>query len=168
MKIAIGSDRQGFDIKTKLIAHLNNNGYEVIDTGPYDGEYPVDYPIYGEKVGRLVASGECKYGVVICATGIGIMISANKVDGIRCGMAYADEVTARMRQHNDANVIAFGQMFMEEKDIIRRMDIFLNTDFAGGYHIPRVEQISNIEKGIPLEQSPFLKKDYSSKGVSEK
>lgn len=159
MRIAIGSDRQGFEIKSKLIKHLESKGYEVIDVGPYDDEFPVDYPIYGEKVGRLVASGDCDLGAVMCATGNGIMIAANKVKGIRCAMAYGDEVTARMKQHNDANVIAFGQMFMEYDDIIRRMDIFLDTPFAGGYHVPRIEQISNIEENKPLVQSPLINKD---------
>lgn len=156
MKIAIGSDRQGYEIKSVIKKHLLSRDYEVIDVGPYDNLLPVDYPIYGEKVGRLVASGECRFGVVICATGNGIMIAANKVKGVRCAMAYGDDVASRMREHNDANVIAFGQLFMDREDIIRRMDIFLDTPFSGGYHVPRVQQISNIEEGKPLEQSPFI------------
>ena len=100
---------------------------------------------------------------VMCATGNGIMIAANKVKGIRCAMAYGDEVTARMKQHNDANVVAFGQMFMDYDDIIRRMDIFLETPFSGGYHIPRIEQIRNIEENKPLVQSPLIDKNIGGK-----
>lgn len=158
MKIAIGSDRRGFLVKEKLISYLNNNSYEVEDVGPYDDSLPVDYPIYGEKVGKVVASGDCQFGVVVCATGVGIMIAANKVKGIRCGMGYTDKVTKLMREHNDANVIAFGQSHMEYDDIEKRLGIFLRTDFLGGYHISRVQQLSDIEEGKPIIQSPILNK----------
>lgn len=158
MRIAIGSDRRGFEVKQKLIAHLKSLSIDVNDVGPYDDKLPVDYPIYGEKVGKAVASKDCQYGVVVCATGIGIMIAANKVNGVRCGMGYSDAVASLMREHNDANVIAFGQSQMNYKDIERRLDIFINTDFLGDYHVLRVKQLSDIESGIPIEQSPFLNK----------
>ena len=96
MKIAIGSDRRGFDYKQKLISYMTEKGYQVIDVGPYDDKYPVDYPIYGEKVGKLVTQGKCDKGVVVCATGIGIMIACNKINGVRCGMGYTDEVAKLM------------------------------------------------------------------------
>ena len=158
MKIAIGSDRRGFETKTKLIDYLQTKGIDIIDEGPFDDKFPVDYPIYGEKVGKAVVSKEADYGIVICATGIGIMIAANKVKGVRCGMAYTDEVAKLMREHNDANVIAFGQSQMKYEDIERRLDIFLNTKFLEGYHITRVKQISDIENGIPIKQTPFIDK----------
>lgn len=161
MKIAIGSDRRGFDCKEKLIRHLISKGYSVADVGPYSDKLPVDYPIYGEKVGNLVITQSCTFGVVICATGIGIMMAANKIKGIRCGIAYSDDVARLMREHNDANVIAFGQDFMNYKDIQKRLDIFLNTDFAGGYHRERVKQMENLENGFPIEQSPFINKIFS-------
>ena len=164
LRIAIGSDRRGFACKEKLIGHIIELGYEAVDVGPYDGELPVDYPIYGEKVGRLVARGDCDFGAVVCATGIGIMIAANKVDGVRCGMAYADDVAQLMREHNDANVIAFGQDHMRYSDIERRLDIFLGTSFLGGYHVARVQQLADIEKGMPITQSPFLDKSLGSNG----
>lgn len=160
MKIAVGSDRQGFAAKVMLKKYLEGKGYEVADAGPYDDRLPVDYPIYGEKVGKLVASGECRYGAVICATGIGIMIAVNKVKGIRCGMAYNDKIARLMREHNDANVIAFGQQHMDYEDIERRMDIFLDTEFLGGYHCSRIEEIKNIEEGKAIVQSPFLTKEF--------
>lgn len=158
MKIAIGSDRRGYAVKEKLKAHLIGQGYQIIDVGPRDDRWPVDYPIYAEKVGVAVNSGNCKYGVVVCATGIGVMIAANKVKGIRCGMAYTDDVARLMREHNDANVIAFGQDQMQYSDIEHRLDIFLHTEFLGDYHRFRVQQLSNIENGIVIEQSPFLNK----------
>lgn len=158
MKIAIGSDRQGFAYKEKLIEHLQTKNYEIMDVGPYDKILPVDYPIYGEKVGKLVASGECERGIVICATGIGIMIACNKVKGIRCGIGYTDVVTERMREHNDANVIAFGQSHMSLDEVIKRTDIFLNTRFLEDYHSARVRQIADIEKGKAIQQSPYI--DY--------
>lgn len=156
MRIAIGSDRRGFACKTKLIKVLQKWGCEVVDVGPYNDSLPVDYPIYGEKVGNLVSTEECRYGVVICATGIGIMIAANKVQGIRCGMAYSDEVAKLMREHNDANVIAFGQDHMQYEDIEKRLEIFLNTDFLGGYHCARIHQLQCLEQGIAIEQSPIM------------
>ncbi len=158
MKIAIGSDRRGFIAKEKLIEHLAEKNYEVLDVGPYDSSLPVDYPIYGEKVGKAVASGEAQFGVVICATGNGILMAANKVKGIRCGMGYGDDVARLMREHNNANVICFGQDYMEYEDIERRLDIFLASDFTGDYHCSRVQQLSDIENGIEIVQTPMKKK----------
>lgn len=156
MKIAIGSDRRGFESKTKLIKVIQDMGYDAVDVGPYDDLLPVDYPIYGEKVGKLVSTGECRFGVVICATGIGIMIAANKVDGIRCGMAYTDTVAKLMREHNDANVIAFGQDHMLFEDMKKRLSVFLNTAFLGGYHCTRIHQLECLEQGIEIKQTPIM------------
>lgn len=158
MRIALGSDRRGFATKEKLLRHLEAKGVETLDFGPYTDADPVDYPIYGELVGGAVTSGECDFGVVVCATGIGIMIAANKVKGVRCGMAYTDEVARFMREHNDANVVAFGQDQMAYEDIERRLDIFLKSDFAGGYHCSRVQQLSDIENGLPIEQTPMARR----------
>lgn len=159
MKIAIGSDRRGFEYKERLIAYLGQKGYDIMDVGPYDDKYPVDYPIYGEKVGKQVSSGACDRGIVICATGIGIMIACNKVDGIRCGMGYTDEVAKLMREHNDANVIAFGQSQMTFEEVKKRTDIFLSTDFLADYHCTRIEQLKCLEEKRELKQSPVLHGD---------
>lgn len=159
MEIAIGSDRRGLEYKTRLTRYLEKEGYRVMDVGTYE-DVPCDYPIFGEKVGKLVSSGKCAYGVVICGTGIGISIAANKVHGIRCGMAYSDDVARLMREHNDANVIAFGQSHMAYEDVERRTWLFLNTPFAEGYHILRTNQIADIEEGRPLEPSPLLDKNW--------
>lgn len=158
MKIAIGNDRNGIVYKIRLVSHLESLGHEVINCGT-DEDFPADYPIHGERVGRLVASGECDRGIVICATGVGICIAADKVDGVRAGMAYTDDVARLMRVHNDANVIAFGQDFMSYEEVERRADIFLTTEFAGGYHNTRIEQIRDIEKNKQIHQTPIMDKN---------
>ena len=163
MIIAIGSDRRGFIAKEKLIKHMKMQNINIVDVGPYDDTLPVDYPIYGEKVGRTVASGEADFGVVICATGNGIMMAANKVKGIRCGMAYGDEVAHLMREHNNANVICFGQDYMDYDDIERRLDIFLNAEFLGDYHCSRVKQLEDIENDIPITQSEIVNPAFITK-----
>jgi len=156
MKIAIGSDRRGFITKRKLIEYLERKCYEVIDFGPFDQTIPVDYPIYGEKVGNSVASGESDFGIVICATGIGIMIAANKINGVQCGIAYTDEIAHLMREHNNANIIAFGQDYMDYSDIERRVDIFLNAQFNGSYHKFRIAQLRCLEEGKEIHQTPLM------------
>ena len=140
MKIAIGSDHAGFLAKKEVIKFLKESGYEVEDVGTYSKD-SCDYPIFGRKVGELVASKECEYGVVICSSGEGIMMAANKVKGIRCGIAYNDQTAELLRQHNDANVISFGANFMNIEDIKRRLKIFLNTNFLGERHLRRVNLI---------------------------
>ncbi len=145
MKIAIGSDHGGFEYKEQLSTYLKSQGYEIIDVGT-DSKDSCHYPIFGEKAANLVAEKVCDFGIVICTSGEGICISANKVKGIRCGIGYNDEVSRLMRQHNDANMIAFGEKFMSFEDVKRRVDIFLNTDFEGGRHQLRVDLIKKIEK----------------------
>ena len=157
MKIAIGNDRNGITYKTRLTKHLITLGHEIVNCGT-DEDFPADYPVHGERVGKLVASGECDRGIVICATGIGICLAAGKVRGIRVGMAYADDVARLMRVHNDANVIGFGQDFMTYEEVERRTDIFLNTEYEGGYHDTRIRQIKDIEEGMPIKQTPILNK----------
>lgn len=144
-KIAIGNDHGGLDYKNRLMKFLKEQGYEVINVGT-DSEDSCDYPVYGKKVAELVKNGDAKYGVLICTTGEGISISANKVKGIRCGVAYNPQVAALMRQHNDANVIAFGQKFMDYEMVEKALFVFLNTEFEGGRHQRRVDLISDIEK----------------------
>ena len=144
MKIAIGSDHAGYILKEKIKEHLLAKNYEVLDVGTSDGATSVDYPVYGEAAARLVASDEATYGVVCCGSAIGISIAANKVKGIRCGIAYNDEVARLMREHNNANMIAFGEREMGVEDCLRRLDIFLSTSFSGGRHARRVEELDKI------------------------
>ncbi len=141
--IAIGSDHGGFDLKEKVIAHLKEQGVECKDLGCYD-KSSCDYPIYGKAVAEAVASGECEKGIVICTTGIGISITANKVPGIRCALC-ADTVSAKLtRLHNDANVLAMGAGIVGENLAMGIVDTFLATEFSGEErHQRRINLIEN-------------------------
>jgi len=145
MKIAIGSDHGGFKYKKIVIKHLKEKGHTVLDVGPLTEERS-NYPTYGIAVGEAVMGKRADFGIVICTTGEGIAMAANKVKGIRAGIAYNDEVAKLMRQHNDANVISFGQAHMDIDDVLRRIDIFLATPFEGGRHATRVDIIKDYEK----------------------
>ena len=145
MKIAIGSDHGGYELKEGLKHYLANKGYDVIDVGTYSTE-SCNYPEFGAKCAKLVADGACKYGIVVCTTGEGIIMAANKVKGVRAGLAYNVEVAKLMREHNDANVIGFGAKFTTLKEACERTDAFLATEFAGGRHAIRVEMINSLEK----------------------
>ena len=144
LKISLGSDHGGFAYKEAIKKYLEGK-YEVIDVGTYS-EDSCNYPEFGIKAAKLVSSGECTFGILVCTSGEGIMMSANKVKGIRCGVGYNDDVSMYMRLHNDANMIAFGQKFMELEDVLRRIDIFLSTKFEGGRHATRVQMIMDEEK----------------------
>ena len=128
--IAIGSDHGGFDLKEKVIAHLKEQGIECKDYGCYD-KSSCDYPVFERAVAEAVAKGECEKGIVICTTGIGISITANKVKGIRCALC-ADTVSAKLtRLHNDANVLAMGAGIVGENLALGIVDTFLGTEFSG-------------------------------------
>ena len=127
--IAIGSDHGGYDLKEVIISHLKERGVECKDYGCAD-KNSCDYPIYGRAVAEAVAGGECEKGIVICTTGIGISITANKIKGIRCALC-ADTLTAQMtRLHNDANVLAMGGGIVGPNLAISIVDAFLNTEFS--------------------------------------
>lgn len=127
--VAIGSDHGGFDLKEAVVAHLKEQGIEYKDYGCYD-KNSCDYPIYGRAVAEAVAKGECEKGIVICTTGIGISITANKIKGIRCALC-ADTLSAKMtRLHNDANVLAMGGGIVGPNLGISIVDAFLNTEFS--------------------------------------
>ncbi|MBQ7144037.1 MAG: ribose 5-phosphate isomerase B [Oscillospiraceae bacterium] len=143
--IAIGSDHGGFQLKQEIMAHLDELGLAYKDYGTYT-EDSCDYPVYGEAVGRAVSSGEAERGIVICGTGIGISISANKVKGVRaalCGDCYSAEYT---RRHNDANVLALGARVLGPGLALKIVDTFLGTDFEGGRHARRVALIAELEE----------------------
>lgn len=150
MKIAIGSDHGGLEYKNAIGEHLKEKGYEVLDFGTKTKE-SCDYPVFGLAVAHAVAEKKAEFGILVCTTGEGIMIAANKVDGIRCGVGYDDGVTEKCREHNNCNMISFGEDHMELKDVLNRVDIFLNTPFAGdkpegARHLRRVEEINNEGK----------------------
>lgn len=146
MKIAIGNDHTAVAMKNHIVSYLQNKGYELVNFGT-DTEDRVDYPVYGKKVADAVASGECSLGILICGTGIGISLAANKVKGIRaavCSEAYSAELT---RRHNNSNIIAFGARVVGTATAETIVDAFLNAEFEGDRHAARVDMISAIEEG---------------------
>ena len=143
MKIALGCDHGGYALKCDIIKLLEAKGYEYQDFGCYSLE-SCDYPEFGEAAARAVASGECQYGIVVCTTGIGISIAANKVAGIRCAHC-ADCLEAEMtRRHNDANMMAIGAGFTGKNMAERMVEVFLTTEFEGGRHQRRVDKLNAI------------------------
>lgn len=144
MKIAVGSDHGGYALKCDIIQLLEKLGYEYIDFGCGSPE-SCDYPDFGAAAARAVASGECDRGIVICTTGIGISIAANKIKGIRCAHC-ADSLEAEMtRRHNDANMMAIGAGFTGRNLAERMVEVFLTTEFEGGRHQRRVDKIMALE-----------------------
>ena len=144
MKIAIGCDHGGIVLEPEIIKTLEKKGIEVEDFGCYD-ESSVDYPDYALKVAEAVSSGKCDKGIVLCGTGIGISIAANKVKGIRAGVVH-DEFTAEMiSAHNNANVIAIGGRVVSPEKAAKMVGIWLDTPFQGGRHEGRVAKITAIE-----------------------
>lgn len=145
MKIALGSDHGGFHLKEAVKKHLEEQNIEVKDYGTHSEE-SVDYPDYGEKVGKAVVSGECDKGIIVCGTGIGISIAANKVEGVIAALCH-DTFSARMtRMHNDSNVLAMGERVIGVGLALDIVDTWLDTDFEGGRHAKRVEKIKKIEE----------------------
>lgn len=142
--IAIGCDHGGYELKEMVVAHLQKNGYEVKDVGCYSKD-SVDYPAMGHAVGKAVAAGECEKGIVICTTGIGISISANKIKGVRCALC-GDSFSAKMtRLHNDANVLAMGAGIVGGNLALEIVDVFLGTEFSGEErHQRRIDLIESI------------------------
>lgn len=144
MKIGIGSDHGGYDLKEVVKEYLESKGIEVLDYGT-DSEESVDYPDYGKIVGESVVSGECDRGIVICGTGIGISIAANKVNGVRCALC-GDTYSAKMsRAHNNANVIALGARVIGVGLALDIVEAWLDTEFEAGRHERRVNKIMDIE-----------------------
>ncbi len=147
MKIALGMDHRGADVARVLAEHLPDDGHDVVVLGSWDGE-PCDYPDVTWSVAKAVAAGEADRGIIICGTGIGASIAANKVAGVRAALVH-DETAARLsRQHNDANVLCLaGDALTEDTEILRIVNAWLATTFEGGRHARRVNKITAIERG---------------------
>jgi len=146
MKIGIANDHAAVELKNQIKEHIEKTyGYEVVNFGT-DSSESVDYPIYGEKVARAVASGECDLGIAICGTGLGISLAANKVKGIRCCVC-SEPYTAKMsRAHNNCNMLAFGARVVGLDLAKMIVDTWLTTEFEGGRHQRRVDLITKIEE----------------------
>jgi len=145
MKIAIGSDHRGYDAKKRLLPLLQQLGHEVLDIGP-EGNESVDYPDFAFQVGRAVGDGRVDRGILICGTGIGMCIAANKVPGVRAAPCH-DSITAEMsRRHNDANVLCLSADLLGDDLIGRMVRIWLETGFEAGRHARRVDKIAQFEQ----------------------
>ena len=145
MKIAIGCDHGALTLKNKMVSHLESKGYEVKDFGTYSGA-SCDYPEFAAAAAKAVASGECEKGIVLCTTGIGVSISANKIDGIRCALL-SDVWSAKMtRLHNDTNMMAMGAGVVGENLALEIADTWLGTEFSGeARHQRRIDKVMALE-----------------------
>ena len=144
MRVSIGSDHAGFEQKQALVDYLKGKGHEVVDRGPANDDR-VDYPDYAAPVARDVADGSADYGVLVCGTGIGMAMAADKVPGARAANIINPEFAALCREHNDANVITLSGRFVPLEENERILDTFLATDFGGGRHAGRVEKIMALD-----------------------
>ena len=139
--IAIGCDHGGYDLKVKVIEYLKEKKIDFKDMG-CDSKASVDYPVYGHAVAKAVADGSCEKGIVICTTGIGISIAANKVPGIRCALCTSEDLAKMTRLHNDANMLALGASAVSPELACRIVDVFLDTEFSNEErHIRRINLI---------------------------
>lgn len=143
-RIVLSSDHAAIELRRAIADHITAQGYEAVDIGPTTPE-STHYPAHGQAAAERVASGDCDLGIILCGTGQGIMMAANKVKGVRCGVC-ADEFSARMiRQHNDANILSIGARVVGEGLALAIVDAFLGAEFEGGRHGTRVDMITAYE-----------------------
>jgi ribose 5-phosphate isomerase B len=146
MRIAVGSDHAGFELKERVRASLEGAGHEVVDVGT-DSEESTDYPRHAAEAARMVGDGSAERAVLVCGSGVGVSIVANKVDGVRAVNAHDAEEAEMSRRHNDANVLALAGRRLSAGDAEPIVERFLATEFEGGRHERRVEQIAAVERG---------------------
>ena len=144
MKIIIASDHAGFEQKEELAFYLKEKGYDVVDAGPATDDR-VDYPDFAKKVAVSVAAHEADFGVLVCGTGIGMAIAANKIAGIRAANVTSASFAALAREHNDANIVSVSGRFVSLEENKKILDAFLTTQFGGGRHAGRVQKITDLE-----------------------
>ena len=146
MKIGLGSDHGGYNLKEEIKKHLESNRIECVDFGTENGVDAVDYPIYGEKVAKAVVNKDVDYGILCCGTGIGISLAANKVKGIRCAVV-SDTFSAKMsKAHNNANMLSLGERVIGKGLALEIVDAWINTEFEGERHLRRVNMLNDIEE----------------------
>lgn len=145
MNISIACDHGGYQLKEQIKQYLVDQGHTVLDCGTNSTE-SCDYPDFASVAGKLVANGNCQFGVVVCTTGIGVSIVANKVRGVRCALCLNEDMAEMTRRHNNANVIAMGAKYVDFDTAKKLVDTFLNTQFEGGRHTRRVDKITQLEQ----------------------
>jgi ribose 5-phosphate isomerase B len=158
LRICIGADHAGFPLKEAVRDHLSAAGHEVSDVGAFS-EDSVDYPLVAEQVGRAVGEGSADIGVLVCGTGLGMAIAANKVRGVRAVQVNTPEFASMARRHNDANLITLAGRSISAADAFATVDAFLSADFEGGRHQRRVDQISAIEEAQICSMDLTLKRE---------
>ena len=146
LTIALGSDHAGLHLKAALVNYLTEQAYEVIDVGT-DSDERVDYPHFGAAVARLVSAGQVDRGVLVCGSGQGVCMAANKVAGARAGVVRDSQDAEMIRKHNDANIACFGERVTDAVTAVEALAVFLDTDFEGGRHQPRVDQLAALDRG---------------------
>ena len=144
--IAIASDHAGYELKSRLVAELAGQGFDVIDLGT-DNEDSVDYPDFANTLASAILSGRAPRGILVCGSGIGVSIAANRHRGIRAAPCFSEEAARLSRQHNDANVLALGARLIDEDTARRCVRAFLETDFEGGRHARRVDKLDGLDRG---------------------
>ncbi len=144
MRLALGSDHRGLELKDKVIDYLKSNGHTAQDLGCYSTD-SADYPDYASAVAESVASGQSDFGILICSSGIGMSITANKHKGVRAALCCGPELAIRARKHNDANVLCLGSDFISTEEALQTVSNFISTRFEGGRHQRRLDKISKLE-----------------------
>ncbi len=145
MKIALASDHRGFEFKNVITTFLSNLGHEIVDYGTLNGTDSVDYPDYGLQAARAVARGECERAIMICGTGLGMSLVANKVKGVRATVCHDLYTVEMSRKHNDSNVLCLGADVVDQNLLEKKIKLWLETPFEGGRHARRVGKIMDIE-----------------------
>jgi ribose 5-phosphate isomerase B len=145
MRVAIGADHAGYELKEKIKQHLAELQVDMVDEGTVSNE-SVDYPDFAARVARKVAGEKANFGILVCGSGIGMAIAANKIDGVRAANVSTELEAQLSREHNDANVLALGARILDEKEAVRIVDVWLNTAFAHGRHDRRVAKIRDLEQ----------------------
>ncbi|MEC7678517.1 MAG: ribose 5-phosphate isomerase B [Planctomycetota bacterium] len=145
LKIAIASDHRGLKIKNRLIQSLQASGYQLLDQGT-DSDQPVDYPDYARIVAEKVSKGEAERGILICGTGIGMSIAANKFEGVRAASCYDEVMVEMSRRHNDVNILCLPGDLIGDRSVDDLVKMWLKTEFDGGRHLQRIEKITELER----------------------
>jgi len=145
MRIAIAADHAGFALKEKLLTRLAAEGHQTVDLGT-NSEESCDYPVFAERVAREVVEGRAERGILVCTTGIGMAIAANKAPGVRAAPAESEDEVRMTREHNDANVLTLGAKYIDEERAVELIRIFLSAEFKGGRHARRLAEIAEIER----------------------
>ena len=159
MRIAVGSDHAGYALKSTIVDHLTAAGHHVVVLGAESAEVSVDYPMYGHAVGEAVAEGRAERGVCVCGSGIGIGIAANKVPGVRAAVVHDVTTATLARRHNDANVVCLGERTTGLAEALDAIDAFFATEFEGGRHQRRIDQISGYDADASTPAVPFTTND---------